>query len=108
MTASTSSVVEVCSALGDETRWSILQELSRQPASASALAQHLPITRQAVTQHLAVLQAAGLLERRNHGREVRYHPLGSTLSAVVREMDRLAAGWDKRLDRLKLRAEQST
>ena len=99
------SVVEVCSALGDDTRWSILQQLGQEPASASTLAQELPISRQAVAQHLEVLLAAGLVDRRRHGREVRYQPLGSTLSAALREMDALAAGWDRRLDSLKQRAE---
>ena len=108
MTTIATPVTEVCSALGDETRWSILQQLSYQPSSASALAQQLPISRQAVTQHLAILLAAGLVERRRHGREIQYQPIGSTLSAAVREIDALAAGWDQRLSRLKQRAETST
>lgn len=99
------SIVEVCSALGDDTRWAILRHLGREPASASSLATHLPISRQAVTQHLDVLLAAGLVERHRHGREVRYRPLGSTVSAAARQMETLASGWDRRLEDLQRKAE---
>jgi DNA-binding transcriptional ArsR family regulator len=51
------------------------------------LTAELPITRQAVAKHLAVLEDAGLVERGGGaGREVHY---------------RLAEGWDSRLARLK-------
>ena len=43
-------------ALGDETRWSILAALGEGDASASALAGRLPVSRQAIAKHLAVLQ----------------------------------------------------
>lgn len=103
MTAS--ATVAICSALGDDTRWAILQSLGREPASASALAADLPISRQAVTQHLDVLLAAGLVRRERVGREIRYRPVGATLSAAVRQLETLASGWDRRLDALRRRAE---
>src|SRR5699024_5396779 len=101
------SVVEVCSALGDDTRWAILRHLGREPASASSLATYLPISRQAVTQHLDVLLAAGLVERHRHGREVRYRPLGSTVSAADRQMEALASGWVRRLGDRRRKAESA-
>ena len=54
----------VFAALADPTRRSVLTRLaSAGAASATALARELPVTRQAVVQHLAVLDAAGLTGR---------------------------------------------
>ena len=80
----------VFAALGDETRWQILVRLGESPASASAVARDLPITRQAVVRHLDVLRAAGLVEANPRGREVVFTPLGGRLSALARELDRIA------------------
>ena len=73
----TRTLVPVFAALGDETRWSILAALGEGDASASALAGRLPVTRQAIAKHLAVLQEAGLVEPVRVGREVQYRVLGS-------------------------------
>ena len=67
----TGTLVPVFAALGDETRWSILAALGEGDASASALAGRLPVTRQAIAKHLAVLQKVGLVEPVRVGREVR-------------------------------------
>ncbi len=97
----------VFAALGDETRWQILVRLGERPASASALARDLPITRQAVVRHLDVLRAAGLVEAYPRGREVVFTPIGGRLSALARELDRIADAWDARLSRIKELAEAS-
>jgi DNA-binding transcriptional ArsR family regulator len=53
-------------ALGDRTRRSIFERLRRGPRSVTELADELPISRPAVSQHLKVLKDAGLvLERRD-------------------------------------------
>ena len=95
----------VFSALGDDTRWQILTALGDRPVSASALAAELPISRQAIVKHLEVLRAAGLVESEQRGREVVFRPLGGRLSALARELDRIASGWDTRLARIKELAE---
>jgi DNA-binding transcriptional ArsR family regulator len=92
-------------ALGDETRWAILQRLGREPASASGLSGELPISRQAIVKHLEVLRAVGLVEPERVGREVRYRPVGSRLSALGRDLERIAATWDRRLASVKRLAE---
>lgn len=97
--------VPVFAALGDETRWGILVRLGRAPASASVLAGELPITRQAIVKHLEVLRAAGLVEAERHGREVRFRPIGARLSALGRDLETIASGWDARLARIKALAE---
>jgi DNA-binding transcriptional ArsR family regulator len=102
----TATLVPVFAALGDETRWSILQALGEGEASASALAARLPVTRQAIARHLAVLHEVGLVEPVRAGREVRYRVLGSQLSATARRLDALGAEWDRRLAAIKDIAEQ--
>jgi DNA-binding transcriptional ArsR family regulator len=102
---SQTAFVPVFAALGDETRWSILAALGEGDASASALAGRLPVTRQAIAKHLAVLQDAGLVESVRVGREVRYRVLGARLSATARDLDRVGTEWEQRLAEIKRIAE---
>ena len=97
--------VSVFAALGDETRWSILAALGEGDASASALAGRLPVTRQAIAKHLAVLQVVGLVESVRVGREVRYRVLGARLSATARDLERVGTEWEQRLAEIKRIAE---
>lgn len=99
------TLVPVFAALADETRWRVLAELGRGEASASALAARLPVTRQAIAKHLAVLADAGLVEPVRVGREVRYRPLGSRLDETARALDAVGAAWDRRLARIRDVAE---
>ena len=101
----TETLVPVFAALGDETRWSILRELGQTDASASALAGRLPVTRQAIAKHLAVLQEVGLVEPVRVGREVRFRVVGAELSAVARRLEAVGAEWDRRLAAIKEIAE---
>jgi DNA-binding transcriptional ArsR family regulator len=101
----TEALVPVFAALGDETRWSILAALGEGDASASALAGRLPVTRQAIAKHLAVLQEVGLVEPVRAGREVRYRIVGAQLSATARRLDAVGAEWDRRLAAIKEIAE---
>jgi DNA-binding transcriptional ArsR family regulator len=100
-------VPAVCSVLADESRWHILSELGHSEASASALANHLPISRQAIAKHLGVLADAGLVESVRAGRELRYRALGARLSALADELDAIGRAWDRRLEAIKRIAEQS-
>ena len=54
-------------ALGDPTRRRIFERLSRRPMSVGRLAAGLTVTRPAVSQHLKVLRAAGLVAERQEG-----------------------------------------
>ncbi len=101
----TQALVPVFAALGDETRWSILAALGEGAASASALAGRLPVTRQAIAKHLAVLQEVGLVEPVRVGREVRYRVIGSQLSDTAHRLDAIGAEWDRRLAAIKELAE---
>jgi DNA-binding transcriptional ArsR family regulator len=68
--------------------------------TASALAERLPVTRQAIAKHLAVLEAAGLVESRIVGRERRYRALGAELTALGRRLERIGDAWEARLGRI--------
>ncbi|WP_421743331.1 ArsR/SmtB family transcription factor [Cellulomonas sp.] len=103
---SSATLAPVFAALADDTRWQILQELGRSDLSASALATRLPVTRQAIAKHLAVLAEAGLVVPVRAGREIRYQALGSRLSETARALDAIGAEWDRRLAAIKRLAEE--
>lgn len=97
---------EILSAVADPTRRQLLGELAaRGTATATRLAQQLPITRQAVVKHLAVLSRAGLVSSHRDGREVRYAPRPEGLAATAQWLAALAAEWDVRLREIKRRSE---
>jgi DNA-binding transcriptional ArsR family regulator len=89
-------------ALADPTRRAVVRSLAeRRTVTASALAAQLPITRQAVTKHLATLAHAGLVEGHREGRETRYRLTPAPLDDAVRWMAEVGAAWDDRLERLR-------
>lgn len=100
------TLAPVFAALADETRWSILTMLGEGDASASVLAGRLPVTRQAIARHLAVLEGTGLVEAVRVGREVRYRVLGAQLSATARRLEAIGAAWDRRLATIRDIAEE--
>jgi len=90
----------VFTALADPNRRRLLAAVSSSPATATELADGLPITRQAVVKHLAALADAGLLERERQGREVRYRVTPEPLSDAVGWMAEVGGQWDERLSAL--------
>ena len=101
-------VDELWAAVADPTRRRLLSELlARGEATATTLAGELPVTRQAVSKQLAVLDQAGLVERRRRGREVRYSVRPEQLGAATRSLAQVAEEWDKRLASIKRIAESA-
>lgn len=93
-------------ALADPTRRQLLDLLAAQgAATATTLAERLPVSRQAIVKHLAILDAAGLVVGSRVGREVRYSLRPAALDATTRWMSTLAADWDRRLAAIKRAAE---
>jgi ArsR family transcriptional regulator, cadmium/lead-responsive transcriptional repressor len=90
--------------------------LARGQATPTTLAAELPVTRQEVAKHLAVLARAGLVEAPRHGREVRYTAQPGRLDQAARAMAHAAqamataaaARWDQRLHAIKRLAEAQT
>jgi DNA-binding transcriptional ArsR family regulator len=100
-------VDRVIAALADPTRRQILRMLGAEGRglSASALAGRLPVSRQAVAQHLGVLAQAGLVSSERSGREVLFSVQPSALEQTASWMTRLAETWAERLQLLKRIAE---
>jgi len=92
-------------ALADDTRWAILELLGSQPRSASDLARELPVSRQAIAKHLAVLEGAGLVDAVRDGRSLRYRAIGASLSALADRLDAIGRQWESRLERIARIAE---
>jgi DNA-binding transcriptional ArsR family regulator len=90
----------VFEALSDPMRRRLLSQIASHPATATELANDLPITRQAVTKHLTCLSRAGLLARERAGRDVRYRVTPAPLSQAMSWMAQVGAEWDDRLARL--------
>jgi DNA-binding transcriptional ArsR family regulator len=81
-------------ALADPRRRELLELLGRTPGcSASTLAASLPVSRQAVVQHLAVLEDSSLVSRRRAGREVLFTVRPEALAAMAEWLTGRAALW---------------
>lgn len=103
----TRQVDDVLTALADPTRRRLLELLAeRGDVTATVLSRQVPVTRQAVVKHLAVLDAAGLVGSRKVGREVRFAVRPEALDVTARWLAALAAEWDRRLARVKELTEQ--
>jgi DNA-binding transcriptional ArsR family regulator len=93
----------VFAALADANRRAILAELSaRGPATATELATALPLTRQGIAKHLALLADAGLVSAEpGEGRRVRYRLQSGPMRVAQQFMAALARDWDEPLSALK-------
>lgn len=82
-------------ALGDPSRFAIVQRLAERPRTVGDLADQLPISRQAVSQHLRVLRDAGLVAAQPAGtrRIYRLNPAG-----VTALKDQLDTFWRRAMD----------
>jgi DNA-binding transcriptional ArsR family regulator len=89
-------------ALGDETRLALVGKLCNgAPQSISRLAEGSPLTRQAITKHLRVLESAGLVRGVRAGRESRFEFQPGPLGALRAYLDDVSDQWDDALARLK-------
>ena len=84
----------ILAALADPTRRAIVTRLRRGALPVGALAEDLPVSRPAVSQHLRVLSDAGLLEVRQSGTRRLYHLSPEGVAALRRYLDGL---WDDAL-----------
>ena len=94
---------QVFVALADPSRRSILAALAAGgPATATDLADRLPITRQAIAKHLALLAEVGLVTAEpGERRRVRYRLRSAPMQVAQQFLAALARDWDSRLDALK-------
>jgi DNA-binding transcriptional ArsR family regulator len=106
MTGEREEADRLWAAIADPTRQQLLDRiLAARDATATALARDLPITRQGIAKHLAVLERAGLVEASRSGREVRFSVRQDRLDQATRHMAQILANWDERLAAIKRIAE---
>jgi len=98
--------LRVLGALADPTRVALLGALAGRASGVVALSRELPITRQGTAKHLAVLEAAGLVEPRRVGREALFEVRTGPLQRAVEEMASAVSQWDGQLELLKEAAER--
>lgn len=75
-------------ALGDPTRRAIFEALTRKPQAVGELAEALPVSRPAVSQHLKVLVASGLLTVRSEGTRRIYAADPSGIARLRADLER--------------------
>ena len=92
---------DVFRALADPTRRTLFERLAGRELSVSDLRSGLAVSQPAVSQHLAVLKSAGLVQERRSGRFVYYRADPKALAPLVDWVDRYRAFWPERVERLK-------
>jgi DNA-binding transcriptional ArsR family regulator len=90
-------------ALGDGTRRAILEQLRSGPLPVVEIARRLPVGRPAVSQHLKVLKAVGLVTSRQEGTRRRYRIDPAGIRALRAWLDGV---WDQALEAYKAAVEQ--
>jgi len=97
---------DLWSAIGEPTRRRLLDLLLAEgTGTATTLSEKLPVTRQAVAKHLAVLDRVGLVHARSVGREMRYDVDEAQLAKATAQLSAVGATWDARLRRIARIAE---
>ena len=87
--------------LADPTRRALLERLMRKGEhTVGALTGHAGVSQPAVSKHLGVLKAAGLVEDRRDGRETHYRARKAGFAPLFDWLQFYAAFWDDRLDKL--------
>jgi DNA-binding transcriptional ArsR family regulator len=93
----------VMDALGDPTRRAVFERLQAGPRSVGEVADGLPVSRPAVSQHLRVLREAGLVAERREGTKRIYELSPSGLAELRAYFERF---WSQALDAYKEAAER--
>jgi DNA-binding transcriptional ArsR family regulator len=106
-TAGAPPVNDAFGAIAHPVRRALVIELARGDKPVNELAATVPVSRPAVSQHLAVLRGVGLVSEQRHGRERRYHLHPERLDEVRKWMHTLDRFWDDRLDRLRRHLEEN-
>jgi|SRR5438067_12601114 len=90
----------VFAALSDPTRRAIVARLARGPSRVTDMAGRFPMSLNAVSKHLKVLERAGLLRRRRDGREHHLELRAAPLREIARWTSRYERFWNEKLDAL--------
>ncbi|ORA37825.1 transcriptional regulator [Mycobacterium aquaticum] len=97
----------VFNALGDPNRLRIVTRLcDGGPCSTVALTQVIPVSRQAATKHLLLLEAVGLVTSDRKGRERIWRIQPEPLADASEYLSALSKRWDRAIDRLRAFVEE--
>ena len=89
-------------AMSDPTRREILRLVQSEEMPAGEIASNFPVSRPAISQHLTVLKAAGLIDERRAGVKRLYRTRVEGMAELKAFLEMF---WDVRLDRLKAAVE---
>ncbi|MCV7067359.1 helix-turn-helix transcriptional regulator [Mycolicibacterium farcinogenes] len=107
MTAAVEERAPLFDALGDPNRLRIVTRLCEGgPCSTVQLTQVIPVTRQAATKHLLLLEAVGLVTSDRKGRERIWRIQPEPLEQASDYLTALSRRWDRALDRLRAFVEE--
>jgi DNA-binding transcriptional ArsR family regulator len=94
-------------AMADPTRRNLLDLLvSHGQSTATSLTEEMPVSRQAISKHLVLLERVGLIEGRRHGREVHYNVREQRFAQATNELYEVANRWNRRLRKIKQISEE--
>jgi len=100
MTVDEAALDRAFTALGDPVRRALIARLSRGEATVNELAEPFPITKQAVSRHIHVLEAAGLITRSRDGQRRPCHLNPAALEALTSWIDEYRLAAERRFRRL--------
>jgi DNA-binding transcriptional ArsR family regulator len=100
-------VTDSFGAIAHPVRRALVTALARGDKPVNELAATVPVSRPAVSQHLAVLRSLGLVSEQRVGRERRYHLHPERLDEVRKWMHTLDKFWESHLDRLGRHLEEN-
>lgn len=90
----------VFAAIADPTRRAIVQIVARKPATISEIARPFPVSFNAVSKHMMVLERAGLVNREIRGREHVCRLRPGALRQANAWLEQYRQFWESRLDAL--------
>lgn len=94
------AISEVFAALADPTRLSIVERLSKGPLTVGQIAEGFSISQPAISRHVRILEASGLLERNVVGRVHRCTLSPIAMDSAAKWIEKQRAYWNASLDRL--------
>jgi len=100
MTTAEEQLDRAFSALGDPVRRQLIARLSHGPATVNDLAEPFPITLQAISRHVQVLEAAGLITRSRNGQQRPCHLDAAALERLTGWLDKYRLDTERNYRRL--------
>lgn len=95
------SETDIFKVLADPTRRAVLERLAQAELTATDLREGFAISQPAMSQHLAVLRGAGLIQERREGRYAHYRVAPGGMAPLHEWLGKYRAFWPSRIDNLR-------